>query len=142
MMIAKEIVGILCDDVREEVGNKFSIMGIYDDDVVFSSLPSMLPKLCLVVQIKEMKINITTYKIKVFSPENDSPKEFNIPAPPIDDDHKNTRLIIALSPFRASKCGDARIEVFNDDEKKPFYIHKFGLKTSVPLDRNSGSDKA
>src|SRR4051794_1378332 len=30
---------ILCDDVRHEVGNKISLMGIYTSDIIFSTPP-------------------------------------------------------------------------------------------------------
>jgi hypothetical protein len=30
---------ILCDDIRQEAGNKSSLMGIYDDEIQFASIP-------------------------------------------------------------------------------------------------------
>jgi uncharacterized protein DUF6941 len=41
---------IFCDDVRLEVGNKLSLMGVYSNDILFPAAPpSMLQKLCVVV---------------------------------------------------------------------------------------------
>lgn len=42
---------IWCDDVRQEVGNKASYMGVYHQMLVPSALPAVLPKLCAVISI-------------------------------------------------------------------------------------------
>lgn len=42
---------IYCDDVRLEVGNKQSLMGIYASDLLTNELPVVLPKLCIVVNL-------------------------------------------------------------------------------------------
>jgi hypothetical protein len=49
MKIAEQVFTILSDDVRHEIGNKNSIMGIYLDRLVFQELPALLPKLTLTV---------------------------------------------------------------------------------------------
>lgn len=36
-----------CDDIRHEVGNKFSLMGCYSQDIIVESLPAVLTKLCV-----------------------------------------------------------------------------------------------
>lgn len=38
-----------CDDIRQEVGNKRSIIGIYSATLYVPSLPAILPKLCIAV---------------------------------------------------------------------------------------------
>jgi len=37
---------IICDDIRQEVGNKVSLEGIYTDTIVLSNIPFLFPKLC------------------------------------------------------------------------------------------------
>lgn len=39
----------LCDDIRFEIGNKVSLMGIYGGDVSMAHFPITIPKLCCVV---------------------------------------------------------------------------------------------
>jgi len=58
MKIAEQIFTILSDDVRQEVGNKNSIMGIYSDRMVFQELPALLPKLILTVFLIDLKTAI------------------------------------------------------------------------------------
>lgn len=47
----RHVQTIFCDDVRHEVGNKISIIGVYSGGLFVPSFPVTLPKLCLVVKI-------------------------------------------------------------------------------------------
>jgi len=38
-----------CDDVRAEVGNKYSLMGVYQADLLVPAFPALLPRLCIVL---------------------------------------------------------------------------------------------
>lgn len=40
---------VVCDDVRNETGNKVSLMGIYSGKILFPAFPAVLPKLCFFV---------------------------------------------------------------------------------------------
>lgn len=40
---------VFCDDIREEVGNKRSLMGIYQGEMFIQSLPVLLPRLCFYI---------------------------------------------------------------------------------------------
>jgi hypothetical protein len=40
-----------CDDIRQEVGNKFSLMGCYGPSMLVSAFPLLLPKLCAQVKV-------------------------------------------------------------------------------------------
>jgi hypothetical protein len=51
-MAKKSATAIYCDDIRQEIGGNYSWMGIYNTDIIFSSFPSMLPKLCAHVTVK------------------------------------------------------------------------------------------
>jgi hypothetical protein len=41
----RAVVGIFCDDVRNEIGNKFTLVGCYGPDMLLASFPAVLPKL-------------------------------------------------------------------------------------------------
>lgn len=41
-----------CDDVRQEIGNKISLIGCYGSDILISAFPTFLPKLCVVVKVR------------------------------------------------------------------------------------------
>ena len=38
-----------CDDIRYELGNKTSLIGLYGGEMYVSSIPSVIPKLCFFV---------------------------------------------------------------------------------------------
>ena len=42
---------IWCDDIRQEVGNKSSLMGVYSNGLVVPSLPTMLPRLAAWIHV-------------------------------------------------------------------------------------------
>lgn len=60
---------IICDDIREEVGNKFSLIGIYRGDVLNLHMPHVLPKLCFHLVLKGVKAN-DNIEIKLIDPKN------------------------------------------------------------------------
>ena len=65
-------ITIFCDDIRQEVFGKISLMGIYGSDLkIFSSLPSILPKLCMLVNARfGIGQTITNPKLQIYLPED------------------------------------------------------------------------
>ena len=47
----RHIQAIFCDDIRHEMGNKVSFMGVYSGQLLVPSLPTILPKLCVVTSV-------------------------------------------------------------------------------------------
>lgn len=43
---------VVCDDVRQEVGSKYSMMGVYHGVILLPSFPATLPKLCFVISAR------------------------------------------------------------------------------------------
>jgi hypothetical protein len=48
----RTLIAQFCDDVRQEVGNKFSLMGCYGTDLYVPAFPITLPKLCAFVHVR------------------------------------------------------------------------------------------
>ena len=48
---------IVCDDIRQEVGNKLSFIGTYGlkPDIFVSKIPAVLPKLCFGLTFKNLR---------------------------------------------------------------------------------------
>lgn len=42
---------IFCDDVRHEIGNKTSYMGVYSEQLLVPQFPFLLPKLCVMASV-------------------------------------------------------------------------------------------
>ncbi len=51
--IPRTIFPIICDDIRQEVGGKTSLMGVYGDHIVLTKFPFTFPKLCFQVHMRE-----------------------------------------------------------------------------------------
>ena len=43
----RTVIAQFCDDFRQEIGNKFSLMGCYGTDLYVPQFPITLPKLCV-----------------------------------------------------------------------------------------------
>lgn len=53
-MSSRHMWAVVCDDVRQEVGNKVSCMGIYGAEIILPVLPVALPKLCAVLYVRTL----------------------------------------------------------------------------------------
>lgn len=52
MTESRTVIAQFCDDVRQEIGNKFSLMGCYGTDLFVPKFPFTLPKLCVFVNVR------------------------------------------------------------------------------------------
>lgn len=50
--IRRSARAVYCDDVRQETGNKLSLMGVYQSSLIVPTLPFVLPKLCILVEVR------------------------------------------------------------------------------------------
>src|ERR1700675_16626 len=77
---APDIYGytIFCDDIRQEIGGKFTYVGVYSGFMFIQpSFPVVLPKLCLAITfLQRREILIANVGIRVFLPgetDDDNP---------------------------------------------------------------------
>lgn len=102
---------IFCDDIREEVGNKRSLMGVYSGELLIQSVPVLLPRLCFYITfVSDITAQVGKVEIKVVKGANEEellstgiiePAEV-----PLKDDNlgvaylsRTLVLAFALSPF-------------------------------------------
>ena len=50
-MIERHVQTIFCDDIRHEVSNKLSYIGVYSGNLYVQKFPVALPKLCLAIKV-------------------------------------------------------------------------------------------
>jgi hypothetical protein len=50
-MVHTAAIGLFCEDIREERSGQDTIIGVLPDRINITSLPGMLPKLCLYVRV-------------------------------------------------------------------------------------------
>lgn len=52
MSDSRIVIAQFCDDVRQEIGNKYSLMGCYGPELIINKLPATLAKLCAQVRVQ------------------------------------------------------------------------------------------
>jgi len=129
MNFAKKIFALICDDIRQEVGNKVSLMGVYGKDVIVPDIPYVFPKICLWLVIEEAKIEIHNLKIVVTAPQSD-PITIDLPAPPNQKTPQDIRIGMTIAPLKVFAEGKVKIQISKGNDLKPFVSHQFEIKKS------------
>lgn len=124
---------VFCDDVRQEVGNKVSFIGIYQDSLLVPKLPTVLPKLCLVVQavtsidrpFKSLTIRVLRNEEVLHQFEMDEDK-LSIDQSRIESAHKDENdeqlrfrfvSVLAIAPFPIREKAKLRVRVITESEE-------------------------
>lgn len=110
---------ILCDDIRQEVGNKVTLVGIYGNQIYVPKFPFTFPKLCMQISlggvINRVKIDIHIRK----SGNNKTIHKFN----DIDLNPPTKRITqpvifsFTISPYVVNEKGNYIIEIIFDKGK-------------------------
>lgn len=118
MKIADKAYIIFCDDVRDEVGNKLSLMGIYSDKLVVQSLPIQLRTFNIVASLEKLKKSVEKFRI-IFTLPGAKPIDVSSPQAPSTKGQKNANIVFGLAPLRIESAGMATAAVYINDAEKP-----------------------
>lgn len=132
MDIAKKYHIILCDDVRHEVGNKLSLMGVYGADLCISRLPAMLPHLCIVVMLEGIVKTFHDIQARVLLPDS-QPLFLTIPGPPRVFEGSNHTIVVAFAPAKINSSGKGILELYFFNEDVPQIHYEFAIKETMPV---------
>lgn len=128
MKTAKRVKTILCDDVRQEIGNKLSLIGVYSKDIVVrAALPALMPMLHLVVMFEGIKEPFEEIFLRVVMPEAESTTIVQ-PAPAMAEGD-NINIIVVLTPFIIKGTGKAKFEMRFTKGGRASVVHRFSIKT-------------
>ena len=122
MTSSRIVIAQFCDDVRQEIGNKFSLMGCYGTDLYVPSFPITLPKLCAFVHVRtprESPFERLTLRLvradEVLSELVADPEKLNAGEPPPGWARWLAMTgILAVTPFHAN--GPCRLQVLAETE--------------------------
>jgi hypothetical protein len=122
MTAQRTIIAQFCDDVRQEIGNKFSLMGCYGTDLYVPSFPITLPKLCAFVYVRtprEAPFQRLTLRLvrgeEVLSELVANPEKLNAgEEPPEWARWVSMTGILAVAPFHATR--PCRLRVLAETE--------------------------
>jgi len=109
---------IICDDIRQEIGNKLTFVGTYQDLIIISKLPYIFPKLCFFVQYKDIRAG-DKFSLELTDPLGKRiDKAINMTAP-VGPKVGKLRLSAVFSPIKVEKEGRYTLSItVNDNEKK------------------------
>jgi hypothetical protein len=123
---------IFCDDIRYEMGNKMSLMGMYSGDILLPSPPpAILPKLAFAVWVisdiddppAHIAISVLMPdKTEIFKMESDAPSLRY----PEGARKANLQFIFGLSPVPLSQ--DGYIEVYADTGREKLRAGRLMVK--------------
>lgn len=113
-----QALAIFCDDVRQEIGNKLSIIGVYGTDIRFKAKPPVLyPKLCVVVWVwADVEALPDTLRIQALGQPGKIPLFAADLAKPADERMKGNnkariQAAFEISPLEIKQQGRIDIEV-------------------------------
>lgn len=131
-MIPRHVETIYCDDIREEVGEKLSYMGVYRATLIVDKLPVVLPKFCIVMSIKapttdpirSMTVRVLRDKdpLQEISFDEDKIRRFIEASNTWTDDERETRIQslsinTIFSPLRLESPCIIRIRAITEREE-------------------------
>lgn len=125
MSITRHLEVIFCDDIREELGNKLSFMGVYSADMTVPVVPIILNKLCIVVRaITENSDPFESLKVSVFQGDDRveliSTGQIVLPDANLDSNKSPLQVIqltFMLSPFQVDKETTIRVQAITEREE-------------------------
>ncbi len=119
---------MICDDIREELGNKVSMIGVYQKDIFVPKFPFIFPKLCFVINYENVKGG-DTFLIEFFDPSKKQlGKSISGGTPKNIERYARFQIHAVYSPLKVEKEGEYKLTVMiNDDEKGKKEI-KFAIK--------------
>lgn len=131
-----------CDDIRSELGNKISLIGIYGADLLLPELPAVLPKLCIYAQVYGELETPLDGDVEVRVLLDDDVIASSISQP------KSTNLLprhfvkmvthIILSPFSVEKESILRVRLYH--EGKEYRASSLRIKSVSSSSESSPKD--
>ncbi|HKX59502.1 MAG TPA: hypothetical protein VJN00_09050 [Steroidobacteraceae bacterium] len=126
----RTVIAQFCDDVRQEIGNKFSLMGCYGTDLYLPSFPMTLPKLCVFVHVRtprEQPFQRLTLRLvrggDVLSELVANPEKLNAGDTPDWARWLSMTGILAVTPFHA--IAPCRLRVLAETESETLESGQF-----------------
>lgn len=122
---------VFCDDIRQEMGGKITLVGIYQGQCLVPAIPCSLAKLCVSITIsaprssppKAVQVKGTYAGAEVISMNLDQTQIDAIMSgsPNHRPDGKRMMLVLMgiMSPFMVKEPGRLALQVLADDDELP-----------------------
>jgi hypothetical protein len=137
------VSAVYCDDIRNEVGGKLSLMGVYHNEMLFPTFPAVAPKLGVRIVLKFPFANMPkeSLSIELFKDDDlignmtfDQKGLAAIPAPaadlerPAEDLNLSMQVMFMFTPFQVDAPCKMRLLAFLDGVE----VKGNGLRIRLP----------
>ncbi|MDR2696846.1 MAG: hypothetical protein LBB40_00030 [Holophagales bacterium] len=124
---------LLCDDIRQEMGGKTSLMGIYDHHIVVPQVPYILPKVCFYTRFSRMDGQFK-FNFSVVSPAGERRDIIRDSDVQIPEGAKEGTFNVIASPFEVQSEGVYEVIVGLTKGADRFeYVYKFAISNGERL---------
>ena len=123
---------LLCDDIRQEVDNKISIMGLYDHHVIATQVPITLAKICFYSRFTNMQ-GTYQFSFSIIAPDGECKDIVNSSDVEIPEGISEGTFHVTASPFDITTEGIYKAVIgFTKSNDRFEYIYQFAV-----ADRNN-----
>jgi hypothetical protein len=124
---------LLCDDIRQEMGGKTSLMGLYDHHIVVPQIPFVLPKVCFYTRFSRMD-GTFKFSFSIVSPGGERKDIIRDSDVQIPEGAKEGTFNVIASPFEVGAEGVYEVIVGLTKGADRFeYIYKFAISDGQRL---------
>jgi hypothetical protein len=124
---------LLCDDIRQEMGGKTSLMGIYDHHIVVPQIPFVLPKVCFFTRFSRMDGQFK-FNFSVVSPAGERRDIIRDSDVQIPDGAREGTFNVIATPFEAQGEGVYEVIIGLTKGADRFeYVYKFLISSGERL---------
>jgi hypothetical protein len=124
---------LLCDDIRQEMGGKTSLMGLYDHHIVVPQVPFTLPKVCFYTRFSRMDGQFK-FGFSIVSPTGDRKDVIRDSDVQIPEGAKEGTFNVIASPFEVTGEGVYEVILALTKGADRFeYVYKFAISDASRL---------
>ncbi len=128
----RHLVTIICDDIRFETGNKVSLMGLYDEDIVLAQVPARLPKLCM-YQRWDDTAGIGNIKIELAGSAVARAVAAKLEPDPATHNHSKPKvqIMVTFAPLDLVSEGELSFGTYFSESDRPEYTHTIRIRSGA-----------
>jgi hypothetical protein len=124
---------LLCDDIRQEMGGKTSLMGLYDHHIVVPQVPFVLPKVCFYTRFSRMD-GTFKFSFSIVSPSGERKDIIRDNDVEIPEGAKEGTFNVIASPFEVGGEGVYEVIIGLTKGADRFeYVYKFAISDGTRL---------
>ena len=125
----RHLITLVCDDVRSEVGNKLSLMGLYDEEMIVPAFPTRLPRITLFQRWVEAQ-RVQRFKVEFGGSAMSGVTRFEAPIEraPAEQSRDKIQLILYLAPLDLVAEGELKISTYIDNQATAKHVHTIKVR--------------